>query len=571
MEKKTTRLRYLKLLKTFIPILFLMITFSCKERSKVEKEEVLLWQPYDDSAEVAANLNHDIERMRYKHIQSKVLDKNDVFLPLYDEVSKITEERYEELKPLILEKNMFALRKNLEEQRFTYEELTLFYLYRIYKYELDNTTTLNTVIALNKDVVDEARSLDKKRVNGTAPTARHPIYGMPILLKDNINTSGMNTTAGAVALMENEVDDAFIVKKLKEKGALILGKVNLSEWANFLCDCPNGQSAVGGQTLNPYGRRIFDTGGSSAGSGTSMAASYAVAAVGTETSGSILSPSSQNSVVGLKPTIGLLSRTGIVPISSTLDTPGPMTRNVIDNAILLDAMTGNDSLDSKSIDEQFPGIVSAGLHPTPIENLRLGAMTSLLERDAIYKETVEKMRSLGAEIIEFTPLEVEMDGFLSILNLDMRKDLPEYLRTQVKNKAAVKITSVADAVAFNLEDSLTRIPYGQARFDGILADSTTVEDLEKIKSTLEKNGRAFFDSIMNKHDLDAVLSINNYHAGYAAVAKYPALTVPMGYKESGEPISMTFIGKQFTEAELLRLGAAYEKAFNHRKIPVGYE
>ncbi len=571
MEKKTTRLRYLKLLKTFIPILFLVIIFSCKERSKVQKEEMLLWQPYDDSVEVAANLNHDIERMRYKHIQSKVLDKNDVFLPLYDEVSKMTEERYEELKPLILEKNMFALRKNLEEQRFTYEELTLFYLYRIYKYELDNTTTLNTVIALNKDVVDEARSLDKKRVNGTAPTARHPIYGMPILLKDNINTSGMNTTAGAVALMENEVDDAFIVKKLKEKGALILGKVNLSEWANFLCDCPNGQSAVGGQTLNPYGRRVFDTGGSSAGSGTSMAASYAVAAVGTETSGSILSPSSQNSVVGLKPTIGLLSRTGIVPISSTLDTPGPMTRNVIDNAILLDAMTGNDSLDSKSIDEQFPGIVSAGLHPTPIENLRLGAMTSLLERDTIYKETVEKMRSLGAEIIEFTPLEVEMDGFLSILNLDMRKDLPEYLRTQVKNKAAVKITSVADVVAFNLEDSLTRIPYGQARFDGILADSTTVEDLEKIKSTLEKNGRAFFDSIMNKHDLDAVLSINNYHAGYAAVAKYPALTVPMGYKESGEPISMTFIGKQFTEAELLRLGAAYEKAFNHRKIPVGYE
>ena len=277
-------------------------------------------------------------------------------------------------------KNIFFIRKQIEDGKFTYKDLVLFYLYRIYKYELDNTTTLNTVIALNKEVVNQARALDKKVSDGLAPTSRHPIYGMPILLKDNINTSGMKTTAGAIALIDNEVNDAFIVNRLKENGALILGKVNLSEWANFLCDCPNGQSAVGGQTLNPYGRRGFDTGGSSAGSGTSMAANYAVAAVGTETSGSILSPSSHNSIVGLKPTIGLLSRTGIVPISSTLDTPGPMTRNVIDNAILLSAMTGKDTLDSKSIDEHFPGIISAGLHPTALKNMRLGAMKNLIEK-----------------------------------------------------------------------------------------------------------------------------------------------------------------------------------------------
>jgi amidase len=571
MEKKTIRLKYLTLLRTLITILLLLVSFSCKERSKVKKEVVVLWQPYNDSAEVAVNLDHEKERMRYKHIQSKVLDKNEVFLTLYDEVSKFSKTDYETLKPIILERDIFALQKHIAEGKLTYERLVLFYLYRIYKYELNNSTTLNTVIALNKDVVEQARNLDKKVADGTAPNARHPIYGMPIVLKDNINTSGMKTTAGAIALMNNEVDDAFIVKRLKENGALILGKVNLSEWANFLCDCPNGQSAVGGQTLNPYGRRVFDTGGSSAGSGTSMAANYAVAAVGTETSGSILSPSSQNSVVGLKPTIGLLSRTGIVPISSTLDTPGPMTRNVVDNAILLDAMTGKDTLDPKSIDEHFPGIISAGLHPTPFENLRLGAMRSLLESDSVYRTSIEKMKELGVEIIEFTPSEIKMDGFLSILNIDMRKDLPEYLKTQVKDKGAVKISSVADVVAFNLEDSLLRIPYGQVRFDGILADSTSAEGLEKIKSTLEKNGRTFFDAVIEKHDLDAILSINNYHAGYAAIAKYPALTVPMGYKTSGEPISMTFIAKQFKEADLLRMGRAFEEKFKARRAPEGYE
>ena len=549
-----------------------ILIFSCKEQAKVDQEEIVLWAPYNDSSEVAANKNHEVGRMQYKLIQSKVLDKNEVFLPLYSEVSKMTDRKYDSLKPLILEQDIFSIRKHIEDSKLTYENLTLFFLYRIYKYELDNSTTLNTIIALNSDVVNQARALDELRVKGNAPSSRHPIYGMPILLKDNINTSGMKTTAGSIALKDNEVDDAFIVKRLKENGALILGKVNLSEWAYFLCSgCPVGYSAVGGQTLNPYGRRIFETGGSSSGSGTSMAANYAVAAVGTETSGSILSPSSQNSVVGLKPTIGLLSRTGIVPISSTLDTPGPMTRNVVDNAIVLDAMTGKDSLDSKSIDEHYPGIISAGLHPAPYKEMRFGVIKSLVESDSIYKHSVNRLKEIGAKIVAFTPPEVQMNGFLSILNIDMRNDLPAYLKAHVKNKDAVKITSIADAVEFNAADSLVRIPYGQALFEGIVADSTTAEGLREIKTRLEKNGRLFFDAALDKYKLDAVLSINNYHAGFAAVAKYPALTVPMGYKESGEPISLTFIGKQFSEAELLRMGAAFEKATKVRKIPKGYD
>lgn len=558
-------------MKKGILLLFISLTFSCKDGSEADKKQVRIWEPYNDSLEVAANAEHENGRMRYKLIQSKVLDKNDVFLPLYDEVSKMTDEEYEFLKPLVLEQNIFSIRKSIEGGLMTYEKLVLFYLYRIYKYELDNTTTLNTVIALNKDVVNQARELDKMMEKGTAPGARHPIYGMPILLKDNINTKGMRTTAGAIALMNNEVEDAFIVKKLKENGALILGKVNLSEWAYFLCSgCPVGYSAVGGQTLNPYGRRVFETGGSSSGSGTSVAANYAVAAVGTETSGSILSPSSQNSVVGLKPTIGLLGRTGIVPISSTLDTPGPITKNTIDNGILLSAMTGFDEADPKSVKEHFAGIISAGLHPTYFKNMRLGAFSSLMESDSIYSATIEQLRAQGATIIEFTPPEVTMDGFLSILNLDMKNDLPKYLTTHT-NPEKVQITSIADVITFNKADSATRIPYGQVLFEGIVLDSTTTEGLAEIKTRLENVGRAYFDTALEQHNLDAILSINNYHAGYAAVAKYPALTVPMGYKNTGEPISLTFIGKPLKEADLLRLGAAYEKEFPNRKMPNNYE
>ncbi|HKL89790.1 MAG TPA: amidase family protein [Allomuricauda sp.] len=544
---------------------FLVIGFiSCKDKNAEPKEEIVLWTPYNDSAEVAANAEHENRRMRYKFIQSKVLDKNAVFLPLYDEVSRFTEAQYEKMKPLVLEQDIPYIQNQIDEGTFTYEDLVLFYLHRIYKYELPNNTTLNTIIALNPNVLEEARQLDESK------ETHHLIYGMPILLKDNIGTAEMKTTAGAIALKENRTDDAFIVQRLKQKGALILGKANLSEWANFLCDgCPNGQSAVGGQTLNPYGRRVFDTGGSSAGSGTSTAANYAVGAVGTETSGSILSPSSQSSVVGLKPTIGMLSRTGIVPISSTLDTPGPMTKNVTDNAILLDAMLGKDEADYKSVRAE-PGILSAWMNPEPLQEIRLGVMINLMARDSMYAANVEALREAGAQIVEFEAENIPLEGFTTLLNLDMKEDLPAYLNAEVKDRDAVRVGSVEDVVAFNKQDSLVRIPYGQARFDGILADSTTAEQFEKIKKDLKESGRAFFN-IMEEKELDAVLSINNYHAGYAAVAEYPALTVPMGYKTDGEPESLTFIGKPFSEAHLLRIGKAFEDLTKARKIPEGYQ
>lgn len=558
-------------MKKLLLLLALVMLGACKTDQDVKKkDEVILWTPYNDSLEVAGNADHSNSRMRYKLIQSKVLDKNEVFRPLYDEVSKMTESEYQKLLPMILEQDIFVIRNHIKEGRLTYENLVLFYLYRIYKYELNNSTTLNTVIVLNKEVLKQARELDEQNEMGVATQMQHPIYGMPILLKDNINAMGMKTTAGSIALKDNKTEDSFIVQQLKKNGALILGKVNLSEWAYFLCSgCPVGYSAYGGQTLNPYGRRIFETGGSSSGSGTAVAVNYAVAAVGTETSGSILSPSSQNSVVGLKPTIGLLSRSGIVPISSTLDTPGPMTKNVKDNAILLSAMLGYDEFDNASLKENYPGILSAGLHPEPFNEIRLGAIKELIESDSIYRNTIKSFQEQGATIIEIVPPEVRMEGFLSILNIDMRNDLPVYLK-QNTDTNFVKISSIEDAVTFNNADSLIRIPYGQALFNGILSDTTTAAELNEIKSKLERNGRAFFNTAMDKYKLDAVLSINNYHAGYAAVAKYPALTIPMGYKLSGEPISLTFIGKQFSEAKLLRIGKAYEEKFPNRVMPEDY-
>ena len=543
-----------------------MAIISCKETKEKDYSSIVLWKDYDESSEIAANQEHEKSRMQYKLIQSRVSDKNEIFRPLYHEVVEMSEAEYEQLKPLILEQDIPTIQQHIKDGKFTYEKLVRFYLYRIYLFELDSKTTLHTIIALNENVVEEARELDRLTSGD-----RHPIFGMPVLLKDNIGAEGMNTTAGAIALKENETNDAFIVEQLKKNKALILGKVNLSEWAYYMCNgCPLGYSAIGGQTLNPYGRRVFETGGSSAGSGTAVAANYAVAAVGTETSGSILSPSSLNSVVGLKPTIGLLSRTGIVPISSTLDTPGPMTKNVVDNAILLSAMTGKDAADKKSVSttEDFVGAVNDS---GSLKGKRLGVFKDLLETDSIYLKTANKLRDLGAVIIEFTAPEVSMDGFLTLLNIDMKNDLPEYLNAHVQNKEVIPMRTLKDIVEFNLADSLLRVPYGQSIFEGILKDSTSLDELQLIKNRLEKNGRLFFDTPMDQHQLDAILSINNYHAGFAAVAKYPALTVPMGYRETGEPISLTFISKQFRERSLLKLGHAFETATKIRKLPATFK
>jgi amidase len=544
-------------------LLIISISFIIGCQAKKEKQPTVIFKKYDETLALQKQQNHENKRMKFKLFQSKYLDMNTVFKPFENDLAYFSEENYTALKPFILEQDIPTLQKNIKKGSLSYEKLTLFYLYRIRQFESDATKSLNSIISLNPNVLKEARVRDKNKKEN----AEYSIYGMPIFLKDNINTKDMPTTAGAIALAENKnTADAFIVEQLREKGGLILGKVNLSEWAYFFCSgCPLGYSAIGGQTLNPYGRGVFETGGSSAGSAVTVAANFAVAAVGTETAGSITSPSSLNSVVGLKPTIGVLSRTGIVPISSTLDTPGPMTKNVIDNAIFMNAMRGYDKNDfaSKKIAQDY---FQNGF-TQKLKGRKLGVLKSLLS-DSMYVATLEKLKKVGVKIVEITAPEISFDGFTTFLNIDMKHDLPKYLTEFAAKNITIK--SVEDVTIYNIKDSLLRAPYGQQLFDGIVKDKTTLEELEIIKNKLSAESQKYLQALKSKN-LDAILSINNYHSGIAAVAKHPTLTVPMGYKNSGEPISLTFIGIPFSERKLLEIGFAFEQLTKVRKMPKNYQ
>lgn len=539
---------------------FLVIVVSCKK-----KEAPVEFTTYDETSELAIQNKHEIDRMKFKLIQSKYLDMNEVFMSFDEDLAYFSEQDYENLKPYIIEKDIPSLQTSVKNGILSYEKIVLFYLYRIRKFESNHNLSLHSIIALNPSIIKEAKEKDKNKPDSLINT----LYGLPILLKDNINTKEMPTTAGAFALKDNKnTDDAFIVKQLKKSGALILGKVNLSEWAYYFCEgCPLGYSAIGGQTLNPYGRKIFETGGSSSGSAVSVAANFAVAAVGSETSGSILLPSSKNSVVGLKPTVGLLSRIGMVPISSTLDTPGPITKSVIDNAIFLTAMIGEDVEDITTKKKNENINYFENLTNSSVKGKRFGVIKQLL-KDSIYNISIEKIKTAGGEIVEYDPPQITLDGFLTLLNIDMKHDLPEYLKNYADKN--ISITSIKDIIDLNIQDSVKRSPYGQELFEGIVKDSTTVADFEEIKLKLNNSGIEFFKTPMDTYNLDAILSINNYHAGYAAVAKYPCLAVPMGYENSGEPISLTFIAKPFEEEKLLKLGYAFEQLTNVRKIPKDY-
>ena len=543
--------------------IFLLLTgmISC---TSVQKTTIPAWMPYDETAELATNAKNESTRLRYKLIQSKILDKNEVWKNVAGQLKGFTEQDYATLKPIILEQDIPTLQTHIKSGKLSYEKLTQWYLFRIVKFENDKDKALNNIIAINPNAVAEARKKDRNK-SGTD----HPVYGMPILLKDNINTKGMATTAGAHVFLNNKTGNAFIADRLQQKGAIILGKANLSEWANYLClECPNGYSAVGGQTLNPYGRKIFDTGGSSAGSGSAMAANYAVAAVGTETSGSILSPASSNSVVGLKPTTGLLSRGGIVPISGTFDTPGPMTRNITDNAIMLSAMAGEDKADIATKDNPKNKNYENNFKSGSLKGLRFGIYKSFLT-DSLYKINVEKISSLGGIVIEIEPAQMNMEGFGTILSADMKTDLPAYIKEY--GNPTLQYRTVAEIMEYNKKDSLVSIPYGHGRFEGIVKSNISPEDLSALKLKVRKNGISYFEKPMEQYQLDMIVSVANRNAGQAASANYPCLTVPMGYRKNGEPVGITFITRPFKEDKLLQVGYAFEQATRLRKIPQAYQ
>ncbi len=498
----------------------------------------------------------------FKVLDSKLLKKDQVFGSLLEEVKEF--DRYEKLAPYILEKSIPEIQQEVFDRTFTYEELTLFYLYRIYKYDRENEKSLNSVIAINPKALELARKADKfmaqKIKEKDEKEYLYSVYGMPILVKDNIDVAGMATTAGAKLLEENMPEsDAEVITNLKENGAIILGKTNLSEWAYYFCgDCPSGYSAIGGQTLNPYGRKTIDTGGSSSGSGVAVAANFAVAALGSETAGSIVSPASQNSIVGYKPGTPLV-RGGVVPISEYLDRVGPMTKNVEDNLILTEAVY--DTL-------IYYKSRNRSLKHAWLRGQKIGVFKDYMEND-LYSNAIEAMKKAGAEIVELEKKEIDLSGFLTLLDADMKKDLPDYFKYFANPK--YKGYNISSIIAKNRKDSMAYMPYGQRLFDKIEKDATTAEELEKIKSRLLKNAQEFY-SDLNDKDLDAIASINNYDAASAAVGFMDLITVPMGYDKNGKPSGLTFIRHNTSGfKKFYHIAAGFERILKARKPPKGYE
>ena len=527
-----------------------LLLLSCKTQEKA-------------SQTVATTKAKSSDFREFRVLDSEYINRTSVFKDYQQQIADF--KNMDQYNDLILEKSIPELQQAVYDGELSYKTLTLFYLNRIYNYDRNNKKSLNTVISLNPDALKQAidydlRIQENKREN--IPFSPYTIMGMPVLLKDNINTAGMPTTAGAAALQYNQTNDARLVSHLKENGAVILGKANLSEWAYYFCgDCPSGYSAIGGQTLNPYGRRTMDTGGSSSGSGASIAANFAVAAVGSETAGSILSPSSQHSLVGYKPTVGSISGTGVVPISSYLDTAGPMTKSVVDNAILMQAMQTMDVVNQEMIKD---------LQNASVKGKRFGVFPAF-KSNPLYVSAIEKMQELGATIIELEERDLSLDGFIKLLNADMKRDLPSYFIGQAAPKYSDwDVQKVMDWNKTN--DSLKTMPYGQRLFQGII-DETPVNDSEfyAFKTDLTTRAQDYYFFYTQTHNLDGFLSINNYSAAGAAIAMFPAMTVPMGYDEKGQPYGLTFIAPNEEDTLLYYWAAAYENATKHRKIPSNYK
>ena len=518
-------------------------------------------EDFGEAADLAVLAELENERMHYQLLRSQYQRGAALWSDFEAELADFGEAQYEALKPLILGASIDQLQQAVDSGELSYETLTRFYLYRIRETENDPARYLNAVISLNPAALELARERD-----GGHGENHDPIFGMPVLLKDNVGAAGMPTTAGAIALAANETDNAFIAERLIERGAIVLGKANLSEWAYFFCgDCPSGWSAMGGQTLNPYGRLVFGTGGSSSGSGSAIAAEYAGAAVGSETSGSILSPASANSLVGLKPTTGSLSRTGVVPISATLDTTGPMARSVADAVALFNAMTGYDE-DDLAMPRMAEDLMLE-YRLTGLSGKRLGLLESMSE-DAFYQEAADLLATNGATIEPVSFAWDSPESFSEFLGAEMVRDLAAYLADHAG--AGVEITSVSDLRAFNLEDP-TRMPYGQAEVDMMAELDYGAEELEALRAELQSYVRLQMENLFSQHDLDVLLSLNNMHAGVAALANFPALTIPAGYRENGRPVGLTLIAPSFQEQVLIDIGAEFERLTMARRPAADYQ
>jgi amidase len=485
------------------------------------------------------------------------------------------------------EATVSELQAAMASGKYTAQGLAERYLARIR--ELD--PTLHSVIELNPDALAIAASLDAER---KAKGARGPLHGIPVLIKDNIATADkMQTTAGSLALVGAIPSrDAFVVERLRAAGAVILGKTNLSEWANFRSThSSSGWSGRGGQCRNPYALDRTPS-GSSSGSGAATAANFCAVSVGTETDGSIVSPSAACSLVGLKPTVGLVSRSGIIPISHSQDSAGPMTRSVADAAVLLGVLAGIDASDAVTATSK--GHVQADytrfLDPNGLKGARIGVPRERYfgyhpATDGLIDQALELMKARGATLIDPAPIPTAAkldDPEFEVLLYEFKADLEAYLaglgeRTRVK--------TLADLIRFNEEHRDTELAwfgqelFHQAQEKGPLSDKKYRKALEACRKLSREQG---IDAVMAKHKLDALVAptqappglidlVNGDHwlgssSTPAAVAGYPSITVPAGYV-AGLPVGLSFIGRAWSEPTLLRLAFAYEQASKHRHPP----
>jgi amidase len=476
----------------------------------------------------------------------------------------------------------------MTDGRVSSEALVRAYLDRIARIDRAGPK-LNAVIALNPHALDDARKLDAERRAGRV---RGPLHGVPVLLKDNIESRGDTpTTAGSLALAANvPARDAPIVRRLTEAGAVILGKTNLSEWANFRSTRSiSGWSAVGGLVRNPYSLDRTAC-GSSAGSGAGIAAALAAVALGTETDGSVTCPAAMNGIVGLKPTVGLVSRTGIVPISPEQDTAGPMTRTVADAAAVLGVIAGTDPADpaTREADARTSNYLAA-LDRGALKGVRIGVWRPNRGRshpaDAVFEAALEVLRAQGAILVEVAGPDAATLGRIGdlegeCLRVEFKAAIDAYLAT---TPPAVKARSLRDLIAFNAAEPRELALFGQEIFEDA-AGKPPITDTAYLARRAEATGlaRKALDAMLAKDDLAAIVSpsggppsiVDPVNGGrffgspstLPAVSGYPHLTVPAGYA-TGLPVGISFLGPAWSEARLLGLGYAFEQAAHARREP----
>jgi amidase len=486
-----------------------------------------------------------------------------------------------------LEWEIEDFQKSYEDGSLTVEEVVSAYLQRIAQID-QNGPTLRSVLEINPDALAIARELDQLGKNGGKKGALH---GIPVLLKDNIDThDAMHTTAGSRALEGSKpLQDSFVAKKLREAGAVIIGKANLSEWANFRGQLSSsGWSGMGGQTKNPY---ILDRNpcGSSSGSGASISANLAVMAIGTETNGSIVCPSTANGIVGIKPTVGLISRFGIIPISYTQDTPGPMTRTVRDAAISLGTMVGVDSRDNKTSESEGHYLTdyTPFLNKDGLKGKKIGWMKSTAgvnyKVDKLMEEAIAYMESQGAQIIPVQEVSPAGTGAYSfeVMLYEYKEGLNQYFQSLGPN---AKIKNIEELIAFNEQDPIELAHYNQhylelAAKKGDLNSPEYLDALENLRINSQDKG---IDRVLKEHELDAIIAPTGspawktdwtngdyYHLGSsspAAHAGYPSISVPMGMIDE-LPVGISFFGTAWSEPTLIELAYAFEQGTKARRAP----